>query len=239
MNTSPDAIDMRSIKTVASVITDRLAEEIQNGILLPGERLVQMDLCHRFQVSRVPVRDALMDLRRRGLSVSIPMRGDIVRPVSPKIVQNLFELRRINESYAISLACERITTEGIAQLKAIIDEQKILLETEDITAFIEKDWDFHRTLYNFADNEPLQELIEGLWARTRQARSVAKRDVHWAKTWGQTSISRHREIWGAVAEHDAEQASAIIENTIRNASEELCRELISSGWDKDVKAEEL
>jgi DNA-binding GntR family transcriptional regulator len=231
MSQSSDAIDLRSIKTVATIITDRLADDIQNGVLLPGERLVQMDLAQRFQVSRVAVRDALMDLRRRGLSVSIPMRGDIVRPVSTKTVRDLFEIRRINETYAVLLACQRITPGGLSRLHQVIDEQASLLEKEDIGGFLEKDWEFHRTLYDFADNEPLRELIEGLWARTRQARSVARRDTPWAKNWGQASIARHQEILGAVVQKDGRKAAAILETTIVNASQELCRELVTSGWD--------
>ena len=235
MNSSPDAIDPRSRKTVAALITDRLVDDIENGILRPGSRLVQMDLVQRFNVSRVAIRDALMELRRRGLSVSIPLRGDVVRPISIKTIKDLFEIRRINESYAASLACRKISRQGIERLQAIVKEQKSLLIKADIAGFIDKDWEFHRSLFDFVDNEPLKELIEGLWAQTRQARSIAQRDVSWAPTWGQASIRRHQEILDAIASGDAKLVLRITEKTIQTAAEELCAELLASGWDEELQ----
>ncbi len=235
LHASPDAIDPRSRKTVAALVTDRLADDIQSGLLRPGSRLVQMDLVQRFQVSRVAIRDALMELRRRGLSVSIPLRGDVVRPVSVKIVKDLFELRQINESYATLLACRNMTKAGIKRLQTLIREQEKLLAKGDIAAFIDKDWEFHRSMFEFVDNEPLRELIEGLWSRTRQARSIAQRDVSWAPTWGEASIRRHQEILDAVASGDAKLAMKITEKTIRTAAAELCEELVRSGWDEELQ----
>ena len=235
MQSSPDAIDPRSRKTVAALITDRLAEDIQNGVLRPGSRLVQMDLVQRFNVSRVAIRDALMELRRRGLSVSVPLRGDIVRPISIKTIKDLFELRRINESYVMFLVCKKVSKQGIEHLQLIIKDQKNLLAKEDMAGFIDKDWEFHRSMFDFVDNEPLRELIEALWSRTRQARSIAQRDMSWAPTWGKTSIKRHQEILDAVAGEDAELAMRITEKTIQNAAEELCQELLASGWNEELQ----
>jgi len=235
MNSSPDAIDPRSRQTVAALITNRLVDDIQNGVLRPGSRLIQMDLVQRFNVSRVAIRDALMELRRRGLSVSIPLRGDVVRPISIKTIKDLFEIRRINESYATALACRAITRAGVKRLQAIIKEQHKLLSTPDMAAFLDKDWEFHRSLFDFVDNQALKELIEGLWAQTRQARSIAQSDVAWAPSWGQASITRHQEILDAVASGDAESAARITEKTIRGAAEELCEELLASGWDEELQ----
>jgi len=236
MNSSPDAIDPRSRKTVSTLITDRLVEDIQNGVLRPGTRLVQMDLVQRFNVSRVAIRDALMELRRRGLSVTVPLRGDIVRPISIKTVKDIFELRGINESYAVFLACNNISKKGIANLQSIIKEQKKLLARADFSGFIDKDWEFHRSIFEFTDNEPLRELIESLWARTRQARSIAQRDVSWAPTWGKASIKRHQEILDALINRDAKLARTITENTIHIAYDELCQELLECGWDEHTQA---
>jgi DNA-binding GntR family transcriptional regulator len=226
-----EAIDLNSLKKLSTVITDRLAEQVQSGMLKPGERLVQMDLAKRFNVSRVAVRDALMDLRRRGLSVNIPHKGDIVRPVSCQIVRDLFEVRKINESHAVKTACIRIDARGIARLEKIITEQETCIKNEDVAAFIAKDWEFHDTIFGYCGNEPLRELIEGLWARTRQARSVAQNDLSWGKHWGRSSILRHRELLAAIEARNAELAAEITKRIITEASDELVGELSAVGWD--------
>lgn len=226
-----EAIDLNSLKKLSTVITDRLAAQIQNGALKPGERLVQMDLAKRFNVSRVAVRDALMELRRRGLSVNIAHKGDIVRPVSCRTVRDIFEVRRINESHAVRLACLRMGTEDLEQLRNVIRGQEDCILRGDISGFIEKDWEFHRSIFQSCGNEPLRELIEGLWARTRQARSVAQNDISWGKHWGRSSILRHKELLAALERKAADEAAAISSRIIDDASDELAGELAAVGWD--------
>ncbi len=232
MQTSADeAAGLPSVKKLSTLITDNLAGQIQNGILRPGERLVQEDLAKKFSVSRVAVRDALMELRRRGLSVTIPRKGDIVRPVSCRTVRDLFEIRRINESHAVRIACGSIDPPGLARLRRIVEEQEDCILAEDVAAFIAKDWEFHKTIFAYCGNEPLRELIDGLWARTRQARSVARNDLSWGKNWGRASIRRHKDLLAALEKGDAEEAAAITGRIIDEAAEELAGELGAVGWD--------
>ena len=78
MKESDFDLDLKVVKNLSDVIADRLGELIQTGSLRPGEHLVQTVLAEGFGVSRVAVRDALQELRRRGLAVNVPMKGTIV-----------------------------------------------------------------------------------------------------------------------------------------------------------------
>lgn len=230
MNTE---LDLSSLKTLSSLITDRLAEQIEQGLLKPGERLVQVELARRFNVSRVAIRDALMELRRRGLSVNIPNKGDIVRPVSCKTVQELFEVRRITESYAVQTACAQMDTRGIAKLRKLIKEQEANIRKGDIAKFIQKDWEFHRAIFEYCPNDQLKEVIEFLWSRTRQARSVAQSDVEWGQQWATASVARHKELLAAFESKNCSLAAEITSRIIETASKELQEELRRVGWDTE------
>ena len=224
-------IDFSSIKTLSSLITDNLAEQIENGELKPGERLIQVELAKKFNVSRVAVRDALMELRRRGLSINVPKRGDIVRPVSCRTVRELFEVRRINESYAVQLACSCMDEIGLTRLRKIIKDQESCIRKKDISGFIKKDWEFHKTIFEYCPNEQLKEFIQGLWARTRQARSVAQTDVSWGRQWAEASVERHKELLKALENRDCMKAAEITSRIIDSAAKELEEELLRVGWD--------
>jgi DNA-binding GntR family transcriptional regulator len=63
------------VKSLSTAISGQLAEMIHAGALKPGVHLVQTDLAERFGVSRVAVRDALAQLRQRGLAVNVPRKG--------------------------------------------------------------------------------------------------------------------------------------------------------------------
>ncbi len=228
-------IDFSHIRTLSSLITDHLAEQIESGELKPGERLVQVELAKRFNVSRVAIRDALMELRRRGLSINVPKRGDIVRPVSCRTVRELFEVRRINESYAVQLACSRIDEAGFSKLRKIIKEQESCIRKKDIGGFMGKDWEFHQAIFEYCPNEQLKEFIQSLWARTRQARSVAQSDLSWGRQWAEASLSRHRELFNALEQRDCAKAAALTAQIIDSASKELEAELVKVGWDSSCE----
>ena len=127
-------LDLKVVKNLSDVIADRLGELIQTGSLRPGEHLVQTVLAEKFGVSRVAVRDALQELKRRGLAVNGPMKGTIVRPVSYKTIYDLFAVRRVIESLAIREACANMTKEGLNQIGTIINEQ----EFKNLVIFLKK-----------------------------------------------------------------------------------------------------
>ena len=228
-----EEIDVKSLKRLSTMVTDKLAEHIQSGAIQPGERLVQMDLAKRFNVSRIAVRDALMELNRRGLSVNIPHKGYIVRPISCRTVKELFDVRSLNESYAVELACGKIDAAGISLLRRILADQQICIDDGAVDDFVSKDWDFHRTIFSYCENESLMEIIVWLWAQTRQARGVAQSDIEWGKKWGENSIRRHREMLEAIEQGDAQLAARITRSIIQAASDELVGELAAVGWDAE------
>ena len=100
MKESDFELNLNEVKNLSAVIADRLAELIQTGSLQPDEHLVQTVLAEKFGVSRVAVRDALQELRHRGLAVNVPMKGTIVKPVSYKTIYDLFAVRKTVESLA-------------------------------------------------------------------------------------------------------------------------------------------
>jgi len=221
------------VKNLSTVIADRLAEMIHTGALKPGAHLVQTDLAERFGVSRVAVRDALAQLRQRGLAVIVPRKGTIVRPLSCKTVRDLFTARRVVEGLAAREACRRMTDEDLERIDQIVREQEELAHQPDMVELIEKDWEFHRAIYDRCDNEPLNEIIAGLWSRTRQARGLAQLEVAWGREWGEKSAARHRRIVEALRERDADRVEQLIVETIALAEEELVRGLQETGWGEE------
>jgi DNA-binding GntR family transcriptional regulator len=227
------SLDFRVVKNLSAVIADRLAELIQTGALQPGEHLVQTVLAERFEVSRVAVRDALQELRRRGLAVNVPMRGTIVRPVSYKIIYDLFAVRRVIESLAVREACANMTKEGLGRIGKIINEQEELSRKKDMAGVIEKDWEFHKAIYEHCGNEPLNEIIISLWLRIRQVRSLAQVNITWGQDWSSKSVERHKHIFSALEDRNVEKVEKLIVETIESALEEIIEGLKESGWADD------
>jgi DNA-binding GntR family transcriptional regulator len=226
----------QEVKKLSTLISDRLVEEIQNGTRLPGERLIQNDLAERFGVSRVAIRDALMELRQRGLSVNVPLKGDIVRPVSCKHIADVFALREVVEAFAVRTAVSRIDAAGLSRLASMQREQETHTDKGDLEFLLDADWRFHSTIFSYCDNEPLLDVITSLWARIRQARSVAKINESWGHEWSAHSARRHKSLLAAIERRDADAASSITAENIRSAAAELIGQLRAQGWDEAAPA---
>ncbi len=223
-------LDFPQVKNLSHLIADQLAKMIQTGALKPGQHLVQTELAEQFGVSRVAMRDALYEVRQRGLAVNVPRKGTVVRSVSCKTVRDLFAVRRAVEGLAAREACQKMTDEVLNHLEQIIQEQERLAGQPDLPQLVEKDWEFHQTLYDQSDNEPLKEIIAGLWSRTRQARSLAQIDVKWGQEWGKKSAARHRRILEALRQGDPDQTERFLAEAITLAEEELVQGLQETGW---------
>src|SRR5512147_1243499 len=102
---------INAIQNTAEVIAQSLREMIYEAELKPGQPLIQERIAEMFDVSRVPVRDALQLLIGMGLAVNVPRRGVIVRPLSWQLLDELFEVRKILEGAAIRMAMRNATPE--------------------------------------------------------------------------------------------------------------------------------
>jgi DNA-binding GntR family transcriptional regulator len=104
---------------VTEPVVYALRRAIIAGMFVPGQRLVEADLCARFSASRSAVRAALVTLSHERLVERIPNRGAIVRSVSVAEAVEITEVRMVIEGLCAAKAAERITDPEIVELRAI------------------------------------------------------------------------------------------------------------------------
>ena len=95
--------------SLAEQVYMRLRTEILHCQLPPGTELSEAELAARFEMSKTPVREALVTLRQEGLVLTFPRRGYQVAPITFGDMNELFDLRIMLEAGAVELACQRIT----------------------------------------------------------------------------------------------------------------------------------
>ncbi len=227
-------IKINAIKTTSEVIAQSIKEMIFQAELKPGQQLVQENIARMFGVSRVPVRDALQILINMGIALNVPRRGVIVRPLSRKLLDELFEVRKVLEGAAIHLAAHRILAAQIEDLKELVRKQSDALTHNDIRRNEKLDDEFHRTLYRAIDNDTLIDLIFSNWERIKQARCASTVDPKHGKTWITTSIQRHKGVIGALEKKDPMLAYGIIVENIESSRQEITACLEEMGWIEEV-----
>jgi DNA-binding GntR family transcriptional regulator len=223
-------VKVDAIKNIGEVIAQSLKEMIYEAELKPGQQLVQENIAQMFGVSRVPVRDALQILINMGLAVNVPRRGVIVRPLSRKLLDELFEIRKILEGSAIKTAVQKVTSDVFQRLNALVREQTRGLKSADIKKNEKLDDEFHRTLYHAIGNDTLNELIFANWERIKQARCTSTVVPEHGKIWISESIQRHKNVLNALKKKNETLAYQIIVENIESSRQEITSCLEEMGW---------
>src|SRR5579875_2601421 len=138
----------------------RLRQDILSGVLRPNERLVETELGQLFEVSRTPVRDALLRLESDGL-VDAGKRGWTVHEYDRDELIAIYETRAALEGAAARLAAMRATEEQLADIEAALrSERDDLLANSDSDLTSQENSQFHAMIYETCRNERLLSLIE-------------------------------------------------------------------------------
>jgi DNA-binding GntR family transcriptional regulator len=203
--------------------------EIRNliitGEFAPGERLVEATLADRFDVSRGPVRRALMELERMGLVSSITRRGLCVTRFSRRDIDELFAVTMALERMAAREAADEASPEQVARLFELLEDLDRAQQGGDPMMAIEADLELHRQLMEASGNRRLLQLWTEIAEEIRFVIAVFQRafpDIEWA--------NHNRPIIEAVAARDANLADQAVESSFMAAHAEI-RALSAEAFD--------
>ncbi len=151
-------------------VVDVIRRGIQANDLVPGQRLVEAELCKLLGASRGTVRSALMDLVHEGLVERIANRGARVRVVGLQEALQIAEVRMVVESLCAAKAAEKITDKEIAALRKFAKQLKDRAEHGDISGFADVSHQIFETVTRIADQPMAQEVLARLRARNARHR---------------------------------------------------------------------
>src|SRR5689334_1279951 len=127
---APRKVDPIPRKSLSSVVVERLREKILTGELREGEQLRQDAIASEFQISRIPVREALSHLAAEGLITIVANRGAVVSALSPDEIMQLFETRAVLESHMLRLALPNMKNEDLQTAGDILKHFEDSLEKD-------------------------------------------------------------------------------------------------------------
>ncbi len=194
-------------------LVETLRDEIIRGDLVPGQHLRLEEIAARFDVSTMPVREALRDLEAEGLVTIFPHRGAIVTQLSADELQDIYDIRATLEEMATRLAVPLVTKATLTELTSLVEQMES--HVGDVVALVKLNHQFHLTLYAASGRKHLCELNRILRYRTQHYLHVFIVEVelgHLPQTQGE-----HRAILEACKRGDAEQAAAIMHDHVAQA----------------------
>ncbi|MEU8354756.1 GntR family transcriptional regulator [Nonomuraea sp. NPDC048882] len=168
---SPDEARRRP-PTAQQFVLAELRRAITTGRLRPGAPIRQDALAEEFQVSRVPLREALKTLQGEGLVTYEAHRGYFVETLSLDDLREVYRIRQLLEEEAVRRAVARLTEADLGRLAAAQDEVERAAAADDVLAMATANRVFHMTLFDCAGMPRLARMIRTLWDTTDAYRSM-------------------------------------------------------------------
>lgn len=148
-------------------VEEQLASRIISGQIAPGQVLTVPTLAGEFGVSATPVREAMLNLARRGFLHPIRNRGFEVTDVSPEELRELSEVRMLLEAPPMLLIAGAVSPEKATELRAIADRIVAAAKAAQFDEYLAADTEFHLNLLECTGNRRLVDTVRELRQQTR------------------------------------------------------------------------
>ncbi|MBP0637990.1 GntR family transcriptional regulator [Cupriavidus sp. AcVe19-6a] len=184
----------------------------------PGFQATEQEVASQLNMSRTPVREALLRLQQEGLVEVVPRHGMHVLPVSPADMKEIYEVLTSLESTAAELAAaRRLSSEELRPLEEASDAMDAALKRDDLDGWARADEAFHAQLLSLSGNRMLKQMVLNTWDRAHRARMVTLRlrakPVH--------STREHRDLLKAIRNGDPAAAREVQRAHRERAGKEL------------------
>lgn len=189
----------------------QLLEGIHNGRLKPGSRIRETEIAEWLDISRTPIREALLRLESEGLLCTAPRKGLIVSELDYQAVMELYQMREVLEATAAGLAAKHASEAEVYALREMINQQKSSLGDNQQQS--SQNRDFHNALYHAAHNRYLLRSLNSL----RDAMSLLGKTTYEVPGRDKTACEEHEQIVAAIADGDVEGAEQHAREHIRSA----------------------
>lgn len=199
-------------ETLQDGVFRRLCGLILEGGIAPGQSITVASLAAAFDVSPMPVREALTRLTAIGALTVVSGRTIGIPKLTRERLDDLTRVRLEVESTAVRWASERSNAPFRADLAPILERLRLAERTADATLYVGANYDLHFRIYRQASSPVLVGMIEVLWLQISPY-------FHLLRESGNFHISndRHEELFDALGVSDAGRAVNALQADINGA----------------------
>ena len=194
------------------VAYQRIKAMIINGELQMGQNISDKILSKKLRLGLTPIRDALNLLKSEDLVISYPKKGTFVFELSSELFFDIFETRRIFETYGLR------TSHKLNQKKLIEKEEEILekmndsMNEKDYISYAKLDSEFHECFILETENDVLIKLYRNLEPKIATIRNTINLNLSEFNT--KESFNMHKNIIKSIKGENIEKSIELLDNHI-------------------------
>lgn len=221
----------RTTVTLREKVLTALRDSILNFQMLPGDRLVERDLCELLGVSRTSVREALRHLESEGLIEDVPGKGPRVAIITMEDAREIYELRCSLECMIVQLFTLRASDDQLLQLEHALNQLRSHLElaVSDTITILTAANNFYEVLFSGCGNNIACNLIRQLQSRINFLRATSLSQNNRSKT----SSTEMMAIVEAIKSRDPVKAHAACLKHVERAAD-IALKVLAEKQDEDT-----
>ena len=166
-------------KSLKECVYDYLRKELENGGLKPGDTIDEKSLSEKLNVSRTPIREAVIQLEVEGFVSILPRRRIYVNELKEKDIENIYQVIGALEGKAAARAIDRMNDKHVEELKQLYEKMKKALDEGDFSKYMKYNLASHEIFLELNDNELLTRLVKQLKMRLYDFPETIKKIPEW------------------------------------------------------------
>jgi DNA-binding GntR family transcriptional regulator len=206
-------------QSLAHRVTSYLESLIINGVLRPGERLVETMLANGFKISRGPIREAFRILEGDGLLVTIPRKGTFVAEITHKDVRDICSIRAVLEALALRLSVPVFSESDFKKIQDLDEKTEDARRKNDLNGYSDLTDEFHNCFIYGNDNEKLQSTYKSFAKQIARFRKIVLSSEHCVAQ----SLHEHHQITSAVLNKDVDLAERVMKSHVESSGNRLLK----------------
>ncbi|MFC5447085.1 GntR family transcriptional regulator [Paenibacillus aestuarii] len=193
---------------IRDFVYETLKKNIMELRLEPGRFISEKELVEMLQVSRTPIREALVKLTQEELIETTPQKGSIISLIDLQHAEESRFVRKTLESAVVREACELLDKEQVLHLQNLVSLQELCESEQNYGRLFELDEEFHKTIMIGCGRGRTWGLIQQMATHDNRIRILRlASDSDW-----KVILAQHHGIVRAIKEKDPDQAEKMIKD---------------------------
>lgn len=156
---------MEQFKSLKDHVYDYIAEGILKGTIAPNEKISENIICDELNISRTPVREALIQLTGEGVLKNLPRKGFVVTSLTHEDLQKLYIVLGQLDGLAAKYACPNLTPQDLKDLRFYIDSMDLAINSGNFEIYLQHQKAFHKIYMQKCGNAILTDVLDKLSRR--------------------------------------------------------------------------
>lgn len=216
-------------------VASRLRQMLVEGLIQPGGKLNERELCEELRISRTPLREAIKMLAAEGLVELLPNRGSVAVQLSESDIRHTFEVMAGLEGLSGELAAQRVTDSELIEIKALHYEMMAAYTRRDLSAYYQLNAAIHQSINKAAKNPVLTATYMQVNARLQALRFRSNQD---GEKW-EHAVAEHEDMIAALEARDAQKLRQVLMSHLLSKKEVVIGQLNARVTEKPSEEGEM